>query len=88
MAFERILDLRGKALPQFLLLRRERKDTAGFEEAVGHVMLKTNFGGHHKTDLTQSHFKYKFLAGNVYVKWKHRILLHKCPSENVNAKFA
>ncbi|KAI9402713.1 hypothetical protein POPTR_001G316800v4 [Populus trichocarpa] len=60
---------------------REEGQTAGFEEAVRRVMLKTNFGGPHKRISPESFYTNSW--PECFCQMETRNPDDKCPSENV-----
>ncbi|KAJ6734517.1 hypothetical protein OIU79_001729 [Salix purpurea] len=63
-----------------VFIARENGRTAGFEEAVRHVMLKTNFGGPHKRISPESFYTNSW--PECFCQMETQIPAHKCP-ENV-----
>jgi hypothetical protein len=64
-----------------VFIARENGRTAGFEEAVRHVMLKTNFGGPHKRISPESFYTNSW--PECFCQMETQNPAHKCPSENV-----
>jgi hypothetical protein len=60
---------------------REEGQTAGFEEAVRRVMLKTNFGGPHKRISPESFYTNSW--PECFCQMETQNPDDKCPSENV-----
>ncbi|KAJ6290048.1 hypothetical protein OIU78_025879 [Salix suchowensis] len=63
-----------------VFIARENGRTAGFEEAVRHVMLKTNFGGPHKRISPESFYTNSW--PECFCQMETQNPAHKCP-ENV-----
>ncbi|KAJ6424224.1 hypothetical protein OIU84_025078 [Salix udensis] len=64
-----------------VFIAREEGQTAGFEEAVRRVMLKTNFGGPHKRVSPESFYTNSW--PECFCQMETQNPADKCPSENV-----
>ncbi|XP_050219706.1 O-fucosyltransferase 1 [Mercurialis annua] len=64
-----------------IFIDRENGKTAGFQEAVRRVMLKTNFGGPHKRISPESFYTNSW--PECFCQTKTQNPAHKCPPNNV-----
>ncbi|XP_017220002.1 O-fucosyltransferase 1 isoform X1 [Daucus carota subsp. sativus] len=64
-----------------IFIDRENGRTAGFEEAVRHAMLKTNFGGPHKRVSPESFYTNSW--PECFCQTAATNPAHKCPPENI-----
>lgn len=64
-----------------IFIDRENGKIAGFEEAVRHAMLKTNFGGPHKRVSPESFYTNSW--PECFCQTSAENPAHKCPPENI-----
>ncbi|KAL8106183.1 O-fucosyltransferase 1-like [Apium graveolens] len=64
-----------------IFIDRENGKTAGFEEAIRHAMLKTNFGAPHKRVSPESFYTNSW--PECFCQTSAKNPAHKCPPENI-----